>query len=84
MGAGQDVNVPLYLRSLVSNYQISKMGGEGFNWECGNWGDMPCVVVEAFLILSAGVNEGLEVARKRRDSKNNMTSVKGHFGNASQ
>ena len=83
MGEGQEVNVPLYLRSVVANYQISKIGSEGFNWECGNWGDMPCMIVEAFMELSSGISEGLELVRKRRDSKNNKTDMRKPFSHAS-
>ena len=83
MGAGQDVNVPLYLRSVVRNFQISRIGGESMNWETGNWGSMPSLVVESFLEISTGISRGMEYTRKRNASKSEARSGKGYGGRRS-
>lgn len=43
------------LQSIIQSYQVSRIGtgGMGFNWETGNWGTMPKIIVEAFYLLDA-------------------------------
>ena len=73
MGLGQTSEVPEYLQPIVRNFQISRMGGgEGIDWETGNWGSMPSFIVECFLELSSGIGRGMEVNRKRSSGKSEV------------
>ena len=70
---GDEVDIPPHLLGIVRNYQVSRMGGETFQWQTGHWGDMPVMIIEMFIELSSGVNEGIE---KRRERNNNTASVR--------
>ena len=48
------------------------MGGETFQWQTGNWGDMPVIMIEMFIELSVGLNKGMEKKRERDNSKLGM------------
>lgn len=77
MGLGEDVVIPPHLFNVVRNFQISRMGGETFQWQTGNWGDMPVIMIEMFIELSVGLNKGMEKKRERDFNRNSVRSPTG-------
>ena len=47
-------------------------------WETGNWGDMPLIIVESFAELSAGYHEGAEYRMKSDQNKRDLQGLRGH------
>lgn len=64
---------------MVRHYQASKLGsGDGIDWQTGNWGDMPMLIIESFAELSAGLQEGMEYKSKSDQGKRDLKGLRGH------
>lgn len=48
----------------------------GFNWEAGNWGDMPKILVEAFQILESTIADHNESEQRKQEKSNRRISIR--------